>query len=860
MCERGSVNWIVLSGVLLLLVSLWCESAEARMKLRESDGRGQNYPMATARPAHMLAAHRIGRIELAVTNNGTFGVEYTPASRSDYFTGDPVSLSCQYPKGSGVTYLFGAAFWIGAVAGRDTLVSVGADGWQTVNEMFPDDEPFGQMQYRSIKDPNGPYADEAVSEEDYISVYTDTFPGLVDNDFFGRLHKPLNIEVREASYAWSYAYAEDFVLFDYRIRNIGSQPLHKVYMGIYVDDEICYDCMGGTSGYTDDHSGFLRTYANQYGACQFEDTVFIAWQADNDGDADVVYSDGRTHPTPDAVATRIVRTPAETLDVSFNWWIGNGDPQLDFGPRELPFKGQWAEPFRDFGTGGLGTPEGDVNKYYILRNREFDYDQIFTADISPNDTLWLYPNQDLAADFADGYDTRYLLSFGPFEIVPGQSLPISFAYLAGQNIHRDPANGANLPDRPDLYYRNLDFTDLSLNAMWASWVYDNPGVDSDGDGYFGKHHLCSTLTQQGALKVDTFWYEGDGIPDFRGAAPPPPPDFRLESPSEGTIVIRFNGLRSETTRDNFSRLQDFEGYRVYLGRDNREESFSLIASYDRENFNKYVWNEATDDWELNDPPFTLPELRCLYADSCGDNSFDPLFYTRSRRFQHPDFADSQFFFVRQDFNAVGTGAGAIEKTYPDQPFPSHLDPDSARPDELTPLGHLKYFEYQYTAENLLPTVPYWVNVTAFDFGSPESGLASLETSVTDGAKSIYTILGNPAQGDPGKITVYPNPYRADAGYRDLGFEGRQDVVRPDNRVRAVHFANLPPKCTIRIFTLDGDLVREIVHDGVQGSSSASHDEWDLITRNTQRVATGLYYWTVEDAAGNVQTGRLAIIM
>ena len=205
-------------SVILLLFVLTVGSAEARMKLEESDQRGRHTPQVTARPAYMLAAHRVGRIELAVTNNGTFGMEYASGESRDAFTGDPIPLSCQYPKGSGVAYLFGGAFWIGAVVGRDTLVSVGADGWQHVYEMYPDDPPFGEMQYRSIKYSEGPYSEGAISEEDFISVYTDTFPGLTGNDFFGRPHVPLNIEVREASYAWSYAYAEDFVLFDYRIQ------------------------------------------------------------------------------------------------------------------------------------------------------------------------------------------------------------------------------------------------------------------------------------------------------------------------------------------------------------------------------------------------------------------------------------------------------------------------------------------------------------------------------------------------------------------------------------------------------------------------------------------------------------------
>ena len=82
---------------------------------------------------------------------------------------------------------------------------------------------------------------------------------------------------------------------------------------------------------------------------------------------------------------------------------------------------------------------------------------------------------------------------------------------------------------------------------------------------------------------------------------------------------------------------------------------------------------------------------------------------------------------------------------------------------------------------------------------------------------------------------------------------------PDERVRAVHFTNLPHKCKIRIFTIDGDLVREINHDKQPGDPQSMNDSWDLITRNTQAVVSGIYYYSVESSLGN-QLGKLVLIM
>lgn len=821
------------------------------------DGRSYDGRQATALEVpHCVATHRVGEIVLACNNNGTFGTGFSIGSSGDCFTGGQVK-SCEYPKGSNAQYLFAGAFWIGAVVGRgDTLVSVGADGWSSRREMTPFKLP---MVKRSIINPDDIELG-AVSEEDFICYYTDSVTTGIDPDPMDGRHRPLHIEVKESSYAWSYAYAEDIILFDYEITNIGTNTLKDVYMGLYNDGDVCFDC-DATNGYQDDITGFLLTNKREFENCVFTDTVNIAWLADNDGDFRAPQS------VPHVTAMRVVRTPAESLDVSFNWWISSSGA-TDFGPREQSRKGRLEEKFRDFGTGGLGTPEGDRNKYYIMRNKEFDYDQARIATIGPDDTLWLYPNQDYVEDWAQGLDTRYLLSFGPFTIKPGQTLPLSFAYLAGADLHSVEGNLDNLPYNYDTYYTNLDFSDLGENSTWASWIYDNPGVDTDGDGYFGEFRLCpsdSTLDDEDSIwtitVVDTNWDKGDGIPDFRGAAPPPAPRFRLD-PAYGSITVRFNGTITENTRDLFTKEKDFEGYRIYIGRDERASSYSLVTSYDIEDYNRYSWNEQRNIWELLDSPFSLRELRCLYADSCDDLSFHPLNYTRYHPLEHPDYPGERYYFEKQDFNSSELGLpGAIRRTYPEQPFPSSLVPDSARPDELTEDGLFKYYEYEYTIENLLPSVSYWVNVTAFDFGSASTGLQSLETSVTIGAKHAYPFASaESVESSDLKVVVYPNPYRLDDNYRGRGFEGRTESDRPDDRVRRIHFANLPARCTISIYTIDGDLVKQIEHDMDPADPNASHDYWDMITRNTQMVVSGLYYWTVESDNRQTQIGKLAIIM
>jgi hypothetical protein len=106
-----------------------------------------------------------------------------------------------------------------------------------------------------------------------------------------------------------------------------------------------------------------------------------------------------------------------------------------------------------------------------------------------------------------------------------------------------------------------------------------------------------------------------------------------------------------------------------------------------------------------------------------------------------------------------------------------------------------------------------------------------------------------ARQDALQVWVVPNPYR-----------GRERWDRPpvlgDALTHHIEFMGLPrSKATIKIWTLAGDLVEQIVHDGSSGDGQAS---WNMVTRNGQDVESGLYLFTVESPLGNTK-GRFAII-
>ena len=817
--------------------------------------------------------HKINRMELGIQNHGTFGGVLTSPGSFDAVTGEPLAAGSIFPKNSGIGHLWAGQFWIGAIVGSDTLVS---ESWW---EMAADAPPRGDFRhYSTLSDSLHP--ELAISEEDYIWVFSDTFKvgdmeWLEPDYFYMRPHYPLPVEVTVRSCGWSYDYAEDFILFDIALKNFGTRTWKDAYFGVQCEPNVgdiarqvnyCNGC--------DDISGFLRDFPDANG-CGQRDTLNIAWSADNDGDPVAGQWSYQTSPYRSARSVTGVTflgyesSPDEAdQTLSYNWWNfyvpGRMPIDQDFGPRKK-------DNGRDFRTGGLGDPLGDVNKYYQLHNGEVDYATIYTASIPPW-SEWMYPAQEVARAMSVGVQHETLLSTGPFEVPPGGVLRLAIAYVGGENFHVDPDNIENLPDHPDRFYENLDFSDLAKNARWAKWIYDNPGVDTDGDGYAGEYRVCvmdSVDSDSGwrAAVAETTWYEGDGIPDWKAAGPPPAPKVWL-SPTLNGIHVRFNGSKSETEKDIFTNIADFEGYRVYLGRDNRLADFGLVASYDIEDYDIYRWHQELGkfgQWRPEGIPVSLAELYCRFGhppDPCDDEHFDPLSTAPNTPYHDPRYPDSMYYFVKHDYNASEFGVTTpIRKVYPDEPDPRLINPDSIPSNAYTSDGYLKYFEYECDLENLLSSVPYWVSVTAYDFGSPKFGLGPLETSIPLYAQKIYPLMdGVNYESKDLQVFVYPNPYRIDAGYRARHYEGRMREDRPEYRTREINFENLPAKCTIGIYSLDGDLVREINHDMPESDPNHTHDSWDVITRNTQEPVSGLYYWVVQAADGRTQIGKLVLIM
>ena len=833
---------ILFFGLILLLAMMLVPGrAYARVEINL-----QNSPSSLAKPtvdypSVALEVHKINRMALTVTNNGFFGSGYFRYRPVDPETGR-MAMGCEYPINSDVEYLWTAALWFGGVVGHDTLVSIGAGMYFWNQELWPDEGETGRIIRRSSQPFSIHYSADAVSEEDIIARYTDTVtnPSFVREDpTDNRAHQPLYLEVTQKSYAWSYPYAEDFILLDFEIRNIGRFPLKQLYIGLIVE-AIVYHLSKSESDETwqDDICGFKRVIPSPVWPGEF-DTINVAWVADNDGDPAGRFFDNTSATS--VTGTRVIRTPSDSLEYSFNWWVTHFNTSVDWGPRQVTED----KPFRSFGSNLLGSTPGDRNKYYILSTREFDYDQLECA-VSHTSQGWLPPDRN-AVDYADGENPIYLLSFGPFDVDVGETLPVTLAYIAGENFHHNPNAFDDLfdPYNPHIYQDQLDFSDIGLNSKWAEWIYDNPGYDTDNDGDSGlaKWYFNADST-------DSVWdyYRGDGVPDFRGAAPPPSPKLKV-TPGFGKLTLRWNGEVTENFIDYFSGYKDFEGYKVYYGEDNRATDFVELSTYDKRDYNRYQWDSARRRWEVSVIPLDYDSLVKIYGPG-----FEPEKYTENDPMDPVDSRnpDRVFtYFTPQNWNTYDlSNPHEIHRVYPE----ADLSDSSDTTDE----GFHRYYEYEYIIDNLPPSRPVYVSVTAFDYGSRSHKLSALESSLLDNDVYAHPLTGTEEVEENGLgVIVFPNPYRIGGGYARAGYENR-DRTKAAERARAIHFANLPEICTIRIYTLSGDLVKEIKHYRPDGGADAQKETWNMISRNTQAITTGIYIWSVRSEMGE-QLGKLVII-
>lgn len=161
-------------------------------------------------------------------------------------------------------------------------------------------------------------------------------------------------------------------------------------------------------------------------------------------------------------------------------------------------------------------------------------------------------------------------------------------------------------------------------------------------------------------------------------------------------------------------------------------------------------------------------------------------------------------------------------------------------------------QYQaYGTANKLVSVNHPSLLTTDIRTNPENNNFPMYTFNTSDIATLYE-QANVSKNAMDLINIVPNPYYGSSTY---------ETGRTDNRIR---ITNLPSKCTIKIFTMNGTLVRTIKRDvagqedlytgttvggsDIKTSKRSSYVEWDLKNQNNISVASGLYIFHI-DAPG-----------
>jgi len=153
---------------------------------------------------------------------------------------------------------------------------------------------------------------------------------------------------------------------------------------------------------------------------------------------------------------------------------------------------------------------------------------------------------------------------------------------------------------------------------------------------------------------------------------------------------------------------------------------------------------------------------------------------------------------------------------------------------------------KYEDLDVAPSVGYYYTLTTYDTDGNESG------KVNNNRFPVYPTMPQ-NENFPNDVYVIPNPFRQHSGLYGTGERYR------------IQFMGLPGQATIKIFTVAGDLVKEIHHDDGTGSvawGSISNMDYQL-TEWALGVAPGVYVFLVESLItgheGESFIGKMAII-
>jgi hypothetical protein len=754
-----------------------------------------------------------GQFTMRITNVGVIGNAFFNKGLSF----DP---SFEFPKGSGHECLEHAELWIGARR-EDGTVSVSGG---PMLELRPTLDPADLVarRYAGEKGTRATYDDDGDGrlDEEFLDGRDDDGDGEVDEDLRfpaqqtlaslyvddrpeavafgyenGERHVPLGLTIRQEAHAWTVPGFEKVAGIEFTITNHGEERLRDVRLGVYANLD-----SRSRSGLDGGHLNDIVTTMND------SITVF----------------DGLS-----------------VLEVIFL------KPCFSHYGGEFPVVHDYAGDSRAPWTAMIGVSHTTDPLGYITNIAFPGVKEAFAAARAPRrDTAWTYtvyspslpprkggpPNLDedryaallgeyVQAPADEPRDYAVLVSCGPFaRLDPGQTVMIAVAFIAGENPDSllAAAQAARMARRG---------TRLNLQADTPPNSYRN-GVS----GVTG-HEICYQPPEGVVFNYDPHCPEKF----VRDPAYIPPP---TGNPPGAATEVTYSSSQP-------CIWSDFD-CNACTGFDGKESLFPwfvqapapplpLMRSIPGDNQVAVEWDNMPeilmDANVMPGPPWKFWGYRVYRLDSWARESLLP---PPARWQQIASFG-------------VDTTLGALPLAGVTN---LAVDYDSIAYERR----HYPVGRYRFVDTRVLDGFDYHYVVTSVA-QRPVTITGTTRTELLESPfRASFTGIVRPRMeaghaDRGGQVWVVPNPFRANAAWE-------RQPVPGDVFTRHVDFFGLPrARAKISIYTLAGDLVRELHHDGTGGSGQAA---WDLISRNGQDIESGVYLFTVRWDGGH-QVGKFVII-
>jgi len=898
---------------LLSAVALWLFSCAFQPLDAPSSGR--DGPHRLVRNDGKFV-HNAGNLRLQISN---YGVTGNPS-----YGGLSTIPGAEWPPGSGNDYLYAAGLWIGALdASGIPHVSTALGRGRADFELSPTLTPRHpcaalppdriadvREAYEGIPGGNRVISASVVPDDDGDGQVDEDFPNGEDDDRDGRCdedyaaigqqmmaaeyyddtpqvravspeHVPLGLRIQQTSFAWSTPELVDLVGMDYKIINIGGRALRSVYVGIFADMDIGSHASNPDDFYTDDQAGLIDTMVTYVGStgAVVKRRIQMGYMWDNPDDPAVV-QDRKGGDAPGYFGLMFLNHTTDPTGLSAPKRVGI--TSFKFFSGDLTFAAG-------------GDPVNDTQRYLLMS------DPMLNPDVTGP------VRSHRPADY------RFVMATGPFRsIPPDSSFTVSVAWVMGLGRGPNIVGGGTLID----------------NAVRAQQVFDGVYTNLDADpltGICGKES-CLRNTELGArafiyavpessLCRLRFHSDVFTLPQFADV-PPWIPDAPCEVVQGGMYVCPHvsGGTIAEGTAHCASEdtlpvvvlaptctYVDFD-CDVTTGQGGREHLVNWVATAPLPSpFFAGVNGQAEPSDFLGFYSSRYDSLRTSAWYFPGDRKVTLKWNNFAEEIRDPQKGNLKEFIGYRVYRAAGWSRPlgtnspsrdlwsllgewrADTRGSPARPLSELIDPSvpilTIRPAEVRwdPIRRAtrddsSYVEldtlyavgrYSFVDSHVLNGFPYFYSIVPLSLlpGDSAVGDAVLQGNPSAANTQVVYPRGD-SVNDQKHVFVVPNPYKGAAEW-DLVPQG------DDPSGTKVTFMNLPrTRGTIHVFTLAGDLVRDIPFDGrppadlqygkdpvVSGRGSVP---WNLISRNGQRITSGIYLFSVESELGK-QVGKFVVV-